>query len=170
MKYFSTLSRCTFSGDVYYIHLPIDVSHGLSIFFKYWVKAELLLLLLLLLLKYERCSLYLILNCLLVCPLYTKLQSRHRCRYTPQFSYLVRLRSTFFTFKTLPIVFLVLKALPKFCFLKSFLIWVTDSPTYVNVVHFFLAVMLIFFNATADWNTGTFCVTLELTGTFSVIL
>ena len=67
-------------------------------------------------------------------------------------------------------VFLVLKATPKFCFLKSFLIRVTDAPTYVNIVHFFLAVMSIFFNATADWNTGTVCVTLELTGTFFVIL
>jgi len=67
-------------------------------------------------------------------------------------------------------VFLVLKTTSKFCFLKSFLIWVTCSATYADVVHFFLALMSIFCNTTADWNTGTFCVTLELTGTFSATL
>ena len=84
------------------------------------------------------------------------------------------LKVKFFIFKTLPVVFLVLNTTPKFCFLKNFLKWDWFTPigiccplilcSHVDAMHGCVSVIWNIF-----CNTGTFCVTPELTGIFSVI-
>jgi hypothetical protein len=90
--------------------------------------------LLLLYLKSLRCSWYLTLKGLPVCPVYFMLHSGHVSWYTPLLSYALCGVSCFVA-RRFSIVLFVVKAMITFVSLNSFVMNLVSFPMYVNLAH-----------------------------------
>lgn len=90
-------------------------------------------------LKGWRYYLYLIGNCLPVCPVYIRGQLGHESWYSPLLGNLEHLCVSLF----LPVLFMVLYATPRFCFFEEFSYSKTSFPLTQRWPHYFLLFSLI---------------------------